>query len=221
MELAPPNWGGWIGVDGKHLHIGARGSAVLMIAVDQATADIVNATVVATESGDVFAQLITEAVTEAAYPLRGVVADLGPGAPHWSFPEATRRYFGALPFQACRVHLARRLDMNLSTPSTAPGASRNAELRTRIRSILFAATYTEAVERYWDLAANDSTSTGIGPMTEGCAISPGCSSSIPLLPAHAGATAARSRTDRATEEEIGFTPHRWYRAWPRATDFRP
>ena len=153
-ELAPPLWGGWLGVDGKHLKIANGDPAVLMVAVDQATADIVAARVVAHESGDAFAELVTDAVV-AGYPLRGIVADLGPGAPHHSFPEACRRYFGNLPFQACRVHFARRLDMELSTPKDRPGATVNAELKAQIRAILYADTYQEAINAYWELTNNE------------------------------------------------------------------
>ena len=153
-ELAPPLWGGWLGVDGKHLNIANGDPAVLMIAVDQASADIVASNVVATENGDTFAELVTDAVA-AGYPLRGIVADLGPGAPHHSFPEACRRYFGNLPFQGCRVHFARRLDMELSTPSHQPGASLNAELKTHIRAILYANTYHDAINAYWELTTNE------------------------------------------------------------------
>jgi transposase-like protein len=153
-ELAPPGWGGWLGVDGKYLRIGRRSTAVLMVAVDQTTADIVHAKVVQTESGDQFAELITETV-RAGYPLRGVVADLGPGAPHQSFPQASRNYFGNLPFQACRVHFDRRLDQILSTPRQSPGCPLNTELKTRIRSILYADTYHQAIHRYHQLAVDE------------------------------------------------------------------
>ncbi len=155
QRLMPSGWGGWIGIDGKHLRIGTTDSAVLMIAVDQASADVVNAQVVPSESGDVFADLITDAVTQAGYPLRGVVADLGAGAPHMSFPQACRNYFGRLPFQACRVHFARRINDQLSTPPERPNATTNNELKRRLRQILFAPTKDAASDAYYELTLRE------------------------------------------------------------------
>lgn len=161
-ELKPSRWGGYLGVDGKELRIGHRDTASLMIGVDQATQDIVHALVLPIESGAGFVRLVTEAVTDARYPLRGVVADLGPGAPPSSFPQASTDYFGRLPFQACRVHFDRRLDLYLPAAKNQPGASLRAELKTRIRRVLYAPTYQEAFARYYQLAANESRYTTLG-----------------------------------------------------------
>lgn len=155
QRLTPSEWGGWIGIDGKYLRIGANGSASLMIAVDQATADVVHALVVPSESGDVFAELITDAVTKAGYPLQGVVSDLGAGAPHMSFPQACHNYFGALPFQACRVHFARRVANKLSTPPGRTHTDANHELKRRIRQILFAPTRDAADNAYYQLTLRE------------------------------------------------------------------
>lgn len=158
QRLAPPGWGGWLGVDGKYLRIARHDTAVLMIAVDQSSTDIVTASVVSNESPEAFAALVTDAVL-VGYPLRGVVADLGPGAPHHSFPQACRDYFGNLPFQACRVHFARRLDRDLSTPLHNPDASTNTELKAHIRAILFADTYHDAIDTYHQLVQHESRYT--------------------------------------------------------------
>jgi transposase-like protein len=154
-RLTPPGWGGWIGIDGKHLRIGATGSATLMLAVDQSTRDVVHSMVVPTETGDVFARMLIDAVTEAGYPLRGVVADLGPGAPHMSFPQACRNYFGRLPFQACRVHFIRRATDILSTPAGRPHADTNNELKRRLRQILFSADRDTADHDYYQLTTRE------------------------------------------------------------------
>lgn len=54
-RLAPPGWGGWVGIDGKRLRIGSGDEATLMVAVDQTSTDLIHARVVDHESGDVFA----------------------------------------------------------------------------------------------------------------------------------------------------------------------
>jgi hypothetical protein len=146
-RLAPPGWGGWVGIDGKRLRIGSGDEATLMVAVDQTSTDLIHARVVDHESGDVFAHMLMDLV-QIGYPLAGVVADLGSGPPRESFPQACADYFGDLPFQACRVHFARRMDQLLSTPRHQPDAGPNAELKQAIRNILFAPSYQTAVDAY-------------------------------------------------------------------------
>jgi hypothetical protein len=68
-----------------------------------------------------------------------VVCDLGPG-----FAQAHHDHFGALPFQACRVHFDRRLDSDVPKSKWSAKADLYAELRARIRAVLYAPTYDEA-----------------------------------------------------------------------------
>ncbi|MBT8240445.1 MAG: hypothetical protein KJN63_04395 [Acidimicrobiia bacterium] len=157
-RLAPPDWGGWIGIDGKQLRIGHHDTASLMIAVDQTTTDLIHTKVVPHESGEVFAEMLID-VVRIGYPLAGVVADFGSGAPHISFLQGRDDYFPDLAFQACRVHLARRCDELLSTPPGHPDAAKNRELKTHIRNILFAPSYKTACNAYWDLTRHDTDYT--------------------------------------------------------------
>jgi Transposase, Mutator family len=137
MELQP-QWGGFIGVDGKVIHIAGE-RAFLFIGVDHPTQDIVHALVAPDEDGDVYAQLLTEARLDAGYPLLGVVADLGNG-----FVNAHRDHFGMLPLQACRVHFDRRLRRDIPVLIKSPKAALGAELRNRIRAVLHAPNFLDA-----------------------------------------------------------------------------
>lgn len=136
-ELAP-KWGGFLGVDGKAIYI--RGDKhCLLIGVDHPTQDLVHALVLESETADGFARLVTEARLDAGYPLKGVVADLGPG-----FAQAHRDHFGVVPFQACRVHFDRRLDSNIPKAKWSKRAPLCVELKERIRAVLYANSYERA-----------------------------------------------------------------------------
>jgi transposase-like protein len=137
LELAP-KWGGFLGVDGKAIYV--RGNKhCLLIGVDHPTQDLVHALVLESETADGFARLVTEARLDAGYPLKGVVADLGPG-----FAQAHRDHFGVVPFQACRVHFDRRLDSNIPKAKWSKRAPLYVELKERIRAVLFADTHERA-----------------------------------------------------------------------------
>jgi transposase-like protein len=99
----------------------------------------VHALVLESETADGVTRLATEARLDAGYPLRGVVCDLGAG-----FAQAHHDHFGALPFQACRVHFDRRLDSDVPKSKWSAKADLYAELRARIRAVLYAPTYDEA-----------------------------------------------------------------------------
>ena len=151
-RLTPPGWGGWLGIDGKGIRIGSTTRASLMIAVDQTSTDLVHAAIVPHESGDVFGEILTDVVV-VGYPLAGVVCDFGAGAPHLSFVTGRDRYCPALPFQACRIHFARRCDNVLS------GSDPNRRLKAQIRAILFAPTYHAACTAYWELTRHETDYT--------------------------------------------------------------
>jgi transposase-like protein len=137
VELAP-RWGGFLGVDGKAIYV--RGEKrCLFIGVDHPTQDLVHALVLESETAEGYARLVTEAHLDAGYPLLGVVSDLAPG-----FVQAHHDYFGMVPFQACRVHFDRRLDSNIPKAKWSKKAPLYAELKERIRAVLFAPTYYEA-----------------------------------------------------------------------------
>ena len=136
-ELSP-KWGGFLGVDGKAISV--RGDKhCLFIGVDHPTQDLVHALVLESETTEGFARLVTEARLDAGYPLRGVVSDLAPG-----FAQTHRDHFGVMPFQACRVHFDRRLDSNIPKAKWSKKAPLYAELKERIRAVLFADTYEQA-----------------------------------------------------------------------------
>lgn len=148
-ELAPPNWGGFLVADGKAIKVRGR-EHVLLLGVDSPSQDVVHALVVPSEKGEVLAQLVTEAVTEAAYPLKGLVTDLAPG-----FRRAAADYFGDLPHQACRVHADRRLDQYIrKAKRDRAAAAVAADLKTRIRAILYAPTLDQASELFHQLLAD-------------------------------------------------------------------
>jgi hypothetical protein len=154
--LAPPAWGGFLGVDGKAIWV--RGEKhCLLLGVDHPTQDVVHALVAEAETGELVARLVTEAVADAGYPLRGLVSDLAPGT-----REAVLNYFGHLPFQACRIHFSRRLDQNLPKDKKSPAAPRRAELRARVRAILYAPTEEEARRLYSELRQERDRFQGLG-----------------------------------------------------------
>lgn len=144
IELQP-EWGGFLGIDGKAIYVRGKEHCWLL-GVDQSTHDIVHALVLESETEDGFAQLETEARLDAGYPLYGVVSDLGTG-----FVDAHRDHFGRVPFQACRVHLDRRLDQVIPKAKRSPQAPLHQELKDRIRAVLYAFTYEEAVGLLQDL----------------------------------------------------------------------
>ncbi len=95
--------------------------------------------VLESETAEGFARLVTEARLDAGYPLEGVVSDLAPG-----FAQIHQDHFGVVPFQACRVHFDRRLDSNIPKAKWSKKAPLYAELKERIRAVLYADTYEEA-----------------------------------------------------------------------------
>jgi Transposase, Mutator family len=154
-ELAP-TWGGFLGIDGKVIFVrGAR--HCLLIGVDHPTQDIVHALVVEVETADGLVRLATEARLDAGHPLSGVLADLGPG-----FVNAHRDHFGATPFQACRVHFDRRLDSDIPKSQWSAKAPLYAELKARVREVLYASTFDEAGRLLGALTQDRARFKGIG-----------------------------------------------------------
>lgn len=145
-----PRWGGFLGIDGKAIYVKGN-KHCLLIGVDHPTQDIVHALVLEAETAEGFARLETEARLDAGYPLYGVVSDFAPG-----FAQAHRDHFGAVPFQACRVHFDRRLDSDIPKKSWTGRAPLYAELRDRIRAVLYADSFDEAHALLRDLAAERS-----------------------------------------------------------------
>lgn len=146
-ELRPPGWGGFLGIDGKAIWVRGEENC-LLVGVDHPAHDIVNALVCPVENGETFERLVTEVVRDAGYPLRGITSDLGVG-----FAEAHRDRFAKVPFQACRVHLDRRLDQDVPKAKRSPRAALAAELKERIRETLYAAAEDEALRCYYALSA--------------------------------------------------------------------
>lgn len=140
-ELAPPGWGGHLGVDGKAIFVGGE-EHCLLVGVDQTTQDVVHALVLESEGEEGFERLVREAVVEAGYPLKGLVSDAA-----LPFVAAWENYFARLPLQLCRVHFSRRLDQDIPKAKRSPDAALRAEFKNRIRAVLFARTYSEAAQR--------------------------------------------------------------------------
>ncbi len=131
-EFRPPGWGGFLGVDGKAIFV--RGEErCLLVGVDQATQDVVHGLVLEAETEEGFERLVREAVTEAGYPLKGLVIDAAP-----PFLAAHAHYFARVPLQLCRIHASRRLDFDIAKAKRFPDAPLRADLKDRIRAVLFA-----------------------------------------------------------------------------------
>jgi hypothetical protein len=145
-----PKWGGFLGIDGKAIYVKGN-KHCLLIGVDHPTQDLVHALVLEAETAEGLARLETEARLDAGYPLYGVVSDFAPG-----FAQAHRDHFGKIPFQACRVHFDRRLDSDIPKKSWTGKAPLYAELKDRIRTVLYADTLDEARTLLSDLAAERS-----------------------------------------------------------------
>lgn len=130
-ELSP-EWGGFLGVDGKAIDV--RGEEhCLLVGVDQKTQDVVHSLVLESEDEEGAERLVREAVTVAGYPLKGLVSDAAPG-----LLAAHADFFALLPLQLCRIHASRRLDQDVAKAKASPTASLRAELKDRVRSVLFA-----------------------------------------------------------------------------------
>lgn len=143
-----PRWGGFLGVDGKAVYV--RGiEHSLLVAVDQATQDVVHALLVEAETSEAFYRLVRETVVEAQYPLSGLIIDASS-----SFVFAHRHYLAKLPVQLCRIHFCRNLDHEIAKAKRSPDAGLRAEFKQRIRDVLFAATESEARLRLQSLLAD-------------------------------------------------------------------
>jgi len=143
-------------VDGKAVWIAGE-DRCLLVGVDQATHDVVHALMADGEDGESFEQLAREAVTKAGYPLQGLVID---GSP--PFLAVHRDYFARVPLQICLVQASRRLDHNIAKARRTPDAALRAELKERVRGVLFASSETEARERLDALRHDGARYAGLG-----------------------------------------------------------
>lgn len=108
--------------------------------MDIKTQDIVHALLLKGETEEGFEQLIREAIL-AGYPLRGLSSDLAPGLVH-----AHENYFAKVPLQACRIHFGRRLDQVIPKAKGTELAPLYAEVKARIRAVLYAGSEKKARE---------------------------------------------------------------------------
>ena len=143
-------------VDGKVIWVGGE-ERCLLLGVDQTSQDIVHRLVLDAENAEGFHQLIHEAVTIAGYPLSGLVIDSGPG-----WVEVWRDYFSKVPLQLCRIHFDRRLDQDIPKLKRSAKAPLNAELKTRIRRVLYAEDYRQACRAYYPLISERDRYQGVG-----------------------------------------------------------
>ena len=155
-ELRPPGWSGFLGVDGKAIYIRGQ-EAALVVGVDQGSRDVVHAVVSEIEGEEAFERLVREAVTEAGYPLKGLVMDAA--AP---FLAAHANYFARVPLQLCRIHASRRLDYVIPKAKFSPDAPLRAEFKDRVRAVLFAPTEDEARRVFGELLADRDRYDGLG-----------------------------------------------------------
>lgn len=151
-----PTWGGYLGVDGKAIFVSGQ-ERCLLVGVDQVTQDVIHALVVEAETEDAFERLVREAVTVAHYPLKGLVSDASP-----PFLAAHANYFPRVPLQLCRIHASRRLDFDIPKAKHSPDASVRAELKERVRAVLFASDDAEARRRLRTLLADRNRYAGLG-----------------------------------------------------------
>jgi len=155
-ELHPPSWSGFLGVDGKAIFVAGK-EAALVVGVDQGTHDVVHAVVAEFEGEEAFERLVREAITEAGYPLEGLVMDAAP-----PFLAAYANYFARAPLQLCRIHASRRLDFTISKATRSPDAPLRAELKDRVRAVLFAPTEERARRLFRGLLADRGRYEGLG-----------------------------------------------------------
>jgi transposase-like protein len=155
-ELQPRSWSGFLGVDGKAIYIAGK-EAALVVGVDQGTHDVVHAVVAEIEGEEAFERLVREAITEAGYPLKGLVMDAA--AP---FLAAHANYFARVPLQLCRIHASHRLDYVIPKAKRSPDAPIRAELKDRVRGVLFAPTEQEARLLFRSLLTDRDRYEGLG-----------------------------------------------------------
>jgi len=141
-----PSWGGFLGVDGKAITVAGE-ECCLLVGVDYETQDIVHSLVCEKEAGEYFAKLVIEAKLDAGYPLEGLFTDYGKG-----FVNAHACNFPVIPWQLCRVHLGRQLETSIPTLKHTQRAPEQAELKARIRAVLYADTYDEACRLWYKLS---------------------------------------------------------------------
>ena len=151
-----PAWGGILGVDGKVIWAGGRQWA-LLVGVDHPTQDLVHAVLVPWETPEAFVKLVSEAVRDGSYPLRGIVSDLRIG-----FWRAWEDNFARVPLQACRVHFDRRLESDIPKNKRSPRAPIAAEFKARLRAILYAPTEEEAASLLHSLKRDRERYRGLG-----------------------------------------------------------
>lgn len=150
------SWGGFLGVDGKAIFVAGE-EASLLVGVDQATQDVVHAVVAETEGEEGFERLVREAVTVGGYPLKGLVSDAAP-----PFLAAHANYFARVPLQLCRIHASRRLDFDIPKAERSSDAPLRAELKDRVRAVLFAPDENTARELLGALLENRARYEGLG-----------------------------------------------------------
>ncbi|MBI2238926.1 MAG: hypothetical protein HYU54_10445 [Actinobacteria bacterium] len=155
-ELRPPAWSGFLGVDGKAIFVAGE-EASLLVGVDQGSHDAIHVVVAEAEAEEGFERLVREAVTEAGYPLKALVMDAA--AP---FLAAHANYFARLALQLCRIHASRRLDFDIAKAKDSPDAPLRAELKDRVRAMLFAPDEATARELLGALLEDRDRYEGLG-----------------------------------------------------------
>jgi transposase-like protein len=118
----------------------------LLLGVDQGTHDVIHAAVVDAETEEIFVRFLRDIVTIAGYPLKALVMDAAPG-----FMAGWAQSFSRLPLQLCRVHFDRHLDWEIPKHAADADAAIRAELKARVRGVLYASNYRDASQRMYAL----------------------------------------------------------------------
>jgi transposase-like protein len=74
---------------------------------------------------------------------------------------AHANYLAKLPLQLCRIHFSRNLDYDIAKAKRSPDAWLRVELKQRIRAVLFADSYPEALRRSRSLLADTAHYQGL------------------------------------------------------------
>jgi transposase-like protein len=149
-------WSGRLGVDGKAVFV-RRVERCLLVGVDQGTQDIVHAAVVGGETEAALCRFLTEIVTIAGYPLEALVMDAAPG-----FVAGWANSFARLPLQLCRVHFDRHLDWEIPKHRHHPDAGLRAELKARVREVLYGPTAPDARRLMYTLLTDQARFASLG-----------------------------------------------------------
>jgi len=139
QELRPP-WSGWLGIDGNYIKIAGE-DWIWMLAVDLKSQDVVHEKLIPRELFRYLLAFLLELKRQVHYPLKGLVIDKPPG-----MVGAIEKVFPGIPFQACVIHIERRLNWVL--PKYKSHSPVIQEFKEIARRILYASSLGMAQKEY-------------------------------------------------------------------------